>query len=345
MLPYWFLFLLAAFGMLLFGRGGNEMERIVWWLVMAVFALFIGLRHEVGGDWVSYLMHFEHMSHSSFQEAIEFTDPGYYTLNWLVAELGGDIYWVNTVCGVIVAVGLGVFCRDQALPWLALVVSVPYLIVVVAMGYTRQSVALGWALLGLTYLGRQKVFPFVLFVLIGATFHKSAVLLLPIAALASTRSKAWTYLWVGVTTALGAQLLVMEQSEQLWHNYVEEQMVSEGGQIRVAMNAVPAALFVGLRHRLTGARSERQLWWWFAVFALACIPLVPLASTAVDRVALYFIPLQVFVFARLHRGVREQGGQPAVIATVVLYYAAVQFVWLNYASHAAWWVPYQMVGF
>ncbi len=45
--------------------------------------------------------------------------------------------------------------------------------------------------------------------------------------------------------------------------------------------------------------GEQRLWLWMAVFALACVPLVIISSTAVDRVALYFIPLQLFLFTRL----------------------------------------------
>jgi hypothetical protein len=29
------------------------------------------------------------------------------------------------------------------------------------------------------------------------------------------------------------------------------------------------------------------------------------------------------------------------VLAVLGYYAAVQFVWLNFAIHARWWVPYR----
>lgn len=343
--PFWLLFFLPVAGLIAFGRGGSRIEIIVWWIAVLIIALMIGFRDEVGGDWYHYNWQFNQVSRLSFRGALEYSDPGYYSLSWVVEDMGGDIYWLNTICGVIVMVGVGVFCRAQPLPWLGLVVAVPYLIVVVAMGYTRQSVALGCGLIGLTYLGRQNTVGFVLPVLIGATFHKSAVLLLPIAALASSRSRLWTWIWVGVTTGIGAQLLLLEQSEAMWKAYVEKGMESEGGQIRVAMNAVPAALFLILGGRLTTETGERQLWWWLATFALVCVLLVPISSTAVDRVALYFIPLQIFVFARFHRVVAEGSGRSVIAGAICVYYALVHFVWLNYASHASYWVPYKMMRF
>ena len=88
--------------------------------------------------------------------------------------------------------GTVVFCRDQPNPWLALLAAVPYMLVVVGMGYTRQAVALGFALLGLAALGHGRTRAFVIWIAIGATFHKSAVSLLPIAALAASHNRFMT---------------------------------------------------------------------------------------------------------------------------------------------------------
>jgi hypothetical protein len=235
------------------------------------------------------------------------------------------------------------FCRAQPNPWLALVAAVPYMLVVVGMGYTRQAVALGFALLALTELGNGKVRSFVLWIAIGATFHKSAVLLLPIAALAASRNRILTAVIVGATTLLLYYLLLADASEALWENYVEAQYQSQGGLIRVLMNVVPALLLLAFRRRLVPDLQERKLWRWMAVFSLACLPLVSLASTAVDRVALYLIPIQLFVFARVPRLARTVQIRTPLVLAVVGYYTAVLYVWLNFAVHSQYWLPYQFM--
>jgi hypothetical protein len=54
------------------------------------------------------------------------------------------------------------------------------------------------------------------------------------------------------------------------------------------------------------------------------------------------LPLQLVVFSHLPDVLGRRGGRnDAVVAGVVVYYAAVLFVWLNYAGHAFAWVPYQ----
>lgn len=343
MLPYWILFLIPAVGVLAPFRLTPASRPVMWWLVGSLFALAIGLRFEVGGDWGAYLAYLDRASAMTLLEVFMHSDPGYYLLNWLAVNLGGNIHWVNLVCGAIVMTGVVAFARDQPLPWLALMVAVPYLIIVVAMGYSRQSVALGFTLLGLVALGDGRVRLFVVWVLIGAAFHKSAVLMLPVAGLAASQSRLTSLAWAGVATLIGGYLFLFESADELWANYVEADYQSEGGLIRVLMNAAPAVLFLVLQRYLQLNEDERRLWWWLSVLAIACIPLVVISSTATDRVALYLIPLQIFVFARLPLICLDSRWSTLIALSVVTYYAAVLLVWLIFAAHAHAWLPYQLV--
>ena len=271
-------------------------------------------------------------------------DPGYQLLNWISAQMDWGIYGVNLIGGAIFSIGLAVFCRSLPRPWLALAVAVPYLVIVVAMGYSRQGIALGLAMLGLVALGRRETRWFVFWVVLGATFHKSAVILMPIAALAATRNRYWTALWVGVV-AFGAYMLLLEESvESLITTTWRPRYQSQGAMIRLLMNAVPAAILLLWRRRFEFAKAEAVLWRWFAIISLALLGLflVSPSSTAVDRVALYMLPLQLVVFAHLPDVFGNRGRPNEVLVVAVLfYYAAVQFVWLNYASHAISWLPYR----
>lgn len=345
MWPYWLMFLLPAWGVLMPGRLKTRQAWVPWAFVFLLFALMMGLRHEVGGDWGTYNRHFVQAASRTVVDIVTKSDPGYYLLNWVFAKVGGGVYSVNLVCAVVMMWGTVVFCRAQPNPWLALLAAVPYMLVVVGMGYTRQAVALGFALLGLAALGNGRVRMFVLWIAIGATFHKSAVLLLPIASLAASRNRLLTAAIVGATTLLLYYLLLADASEALWQNYVEAEYQSSGGMIRVLMNVVPAVLLILFRKRLVPDLQERKLWLWIAVFALACLPLVGLASTAVDRVALYLIPIQLFVFSRVPRLARTVSTRTPLVLGVVGYYAAVLIVWLMYATHSQYWLPYQNVLF
>jgi hypothetical protein len=54
-------------------------------VIFVLLVLMVGLRHEVGGDWSSYLVHVESAGDQSLLGAVSTGDPAYSLLNWLGA--------------------------------------------------------------------------------------------------------------------------------------------------------------------------------------------------------------------------------------------------------------------
>jgi hypothetical protein len=346
--PYWLLFSMCAAGAVQYEpdarravQGGLRLS-----LAVILIVLMIGLRYEVGGDWMSYGRMFEITAYYSLWETLASSDPGYMLLNWIVQRLGLGIWVVNIVCAMLFMWGLSRFSRRQPNPWLAMVVAVPYLIIVVAMGYTRQGVAIGLILAGiLTLYDRQSLFRFAIYLMIAATFHKTAVIVLPLVALAITRNR---FVIIGSALLLGAMLFYFflnPRLDTLVTNYVVADYDSEGAMVRVAMNMIPAALFLLFTNRFVVNEFERKLWrnmsW--AAFGSFILLFVMESSTVIDRLALYLIPLQLLVFSRApYVLAAKRSARIQIILLIILYSAAVQFVWLNYAKHAEVWLPYQI---
>ena len=350
MIPYWVFFVLVA----VIALGTNaapaslapNVRRDGWlgWLAMFVaLTLFVGLRHEVGADWKTYETHYFDMQGADFVEVLQRADPAYYLLTWLSVHLDGGVYLVNLICAGAFGWGLIAFCRVLPQPWLAFAVATPYLITVVAMGYTRQGVAIGLAMLAMAAFTRGKVMRYLAWVAVAATFHKSAVLLLPIAALAAPRYRLLT---ASVTAAVTAALYVwlLEDSvKALSKNYLEAEYGSEGALVRVMMNALPALVVVLGYKRMKISPAERNLWLVLAALSL----LMPVAlwvsssSTAVDRVALYMIPIQLVGLASLPQILGAGRASQLWTVAAVGYSFLVLFVWLNFAAHAFAWIPYQ----
>jgi hypothetical protein len=316
----------------------------LWRMIFVFLVLMIGLRHQVGGDWITYIEHVKRSTNISILAAFKEKDPAYGVLNWVAAQTGLGVYLVNSICAVFFTWGLVAFCRAQPRPWLALVVAVPYLIMVVAMGYTRQGVAIGLAMMAMVALGQGSVLRFVLWLGLAAIFHKSAVMLVPLAVLASTQRRVFTLLWVAVAAILLFGLLLQESLDNLTAGYIGAKYESSGAAIRIAMNALPALIFLLLGKRFQLPPHQRTFWTWMAWSALLFVVLLKVSpsSTAVDRVALYWIPLQLFVWSRLPNALgRQEGKNPVWVYAVVAYSAAVLFVWLVYADTAFAWLPYQ----
>jgi hypothetical protein len=349
-LPYWLLFSIFAAGSLDFRRRESRGDHAAPILAFAgVFiALMIGLRYEVGGDWLTYEDILLITGYSNLTTVLTESDPGYGLLNWVAAQLGWQIWFVNLVCGAIFSWGLIKFARQQSNPWLAVLIAVPYLVIVVAMGYTRQGVAIGFILAGLAGIERSSLLRFAGYVFLAALFHKSAVVVLPLVALAATKRRIITIPALLGTAVLLYYLFLDAAVDKLVTNYVDAEYQSEGAAVRVAMNVPPAILFLLYHKRFGLDEQTAKIWRNFALASLVALALLGFttATTALDRIALYLIPLQMFVLARLPQAFGHRGGTNGmVIALVIAYSAAIQLVWLNYATHATEWLPYRVYPF
>ena len=319
-----------------------------WMGVALALTLLIGYRFEVGGDWGNYLRNFQASAFNNIFEVFSADDPGYRLLEFIAIEFDWGVVGVNLLGAAIFSFGLAVFCRDLPRPWLALAVAIPYLVMIVAMGYTRQGIALGCAMVGLVALGRQRYVTFLVWVFIAATFHKSAVLLIPIAGLAAVRRRLFVALLAAATTLLAYFLMLEDSVEAFQTNYLEAEYQSEGAFVRLAMNALPALMLLLFRKRFAMSLPQEKLWRWFALISVALFTYYFFAesSTAVDRVGLYMLPLQLVVFSYFPEVMgSRRGGNTGLVLVVLLYYATVEFVWLNYATHAFAWLPYRFYPF
>ncbi len=314
-----------------------------WAAGLSALALMIGLRHEVGGDWFSYSVLIETARFDPWTYAATWNDPAYAALTALASVWGGD-YLVNAICAVVFCYGLAVFCRAQAQPWLAVTVAVPYLVIVVAMGYTRQGVAIGLAMVGMAALAQGRLWAFFSAITAAALFHKTAVVLLGLALFSGTGS-LWMRLFVlPAVAAVGFAGLLADSVLHLYAGYVQAAYDSAGAAIRVAMNALPAAVFLLLRNRFKLNANEQRFWTLLSVTALLTVPvlMVSPSSTAVDRLALYWIPIQLFVWSRLPLALARFPSEFRLLtACVILYSLAVLLVWLLFAHHSFAWLPYR----
>ena len=342
MLIYWALFAFFAIGAVADVSRPPDMRRArPGWLVGGAFILaMIGLRYEVGADWETYQFMFSYTGYVTFWRAVSVGDPSYQALNWIVRHLGGEVVWVNLVCAALFTWGLFRLARVQPYPWLAILVAVPYMVIVASM-YTRQAAALGILMAGLSSLARGgSLVRFVFYVVFAATFHRTAIAVLPLVVLSRPEHR-----FINILGGLAAfyalfDVFLADSMEDFVSGYIESRYSSQGAAIRVAMDVLAASVFLIRRKDFGFPDAEDRMWFYFSMASLAAVFFLVASpsSTAVDRLSLYLMPLQVvilsrvpFVFTSRHLGV----------GLVALYCFAIQFVWLNFAKHAQFWLPYQ----
>ena len=353
MLPYWILFLVPA--ILAGAVGPRKIKRRdrtlplrldgATLVIFLLIVVMIGFRYQVGGDWYNYIRHLRYAEFHEMNFASAFLegDPGYWVLVVFGVQSGLDILAVNVIAAIIFTIGLVVFCASLPRPFLAFACAIPYLVIVVAMGYTRQSMAIGWVMMGLASLRRGGIYSFVFLALVGALFHKTAVVVIPLVAVLRARNWTIKLLFAASAGVLGYMTLLSDSLDEFMLHYIEAGYQSSGALLRLTMNAVPAILFVLLRKRMDMSLHERQLYLILSLLSLAALAgyFVTSASTALDRMALYLIPLQLFVFSRLPDAMaRSRANSQPVVLAILCYHGLIMYVWLNFAANAYAWEPY-----
>ncbi|EKF9147203.1 EpsG family protein [Vibrio cholerae] len=334
----WFFLVLLIFLISQFDREFNHTS-LRFFLLFVFF--YIGFRHQVGSDWYSYLIIFEEIRHVSFFQAITLTDPAYASVNWLAQKFGFTIHFVNLFCAFLFTLGFGYFCLKQPQPWLVLLIAFQYLITVVAMGYTRQSVAVGISMAALIALVELRPWRFVGLILCASLFHKSAVILFVLFPVALPQLQIGRLFVIGLFTSGLGLVLVLERLGGMWDLYISQGMESDGGLVRVLLNAVPAIGFLLFKEQWQQRwPSTYKLALWLSVMALVLLPLQILASTAVDRISLYLISLQLLVLARLPL-LFQWKVQSIFCYGLVILYSLLYFIWLSFSFYAQEsWIPY-----
>jgi hypothetical protein len=320
----------------------RKLDNLIWCAVAIFYVLIIGFRQEIGVDWEAYKKHYDLVVNVPLSEALLTTDPAYAFLNWVCALVGGQVYLVNFVCALLFVYGLVKFCRQQQMPWVAFLVAQPILIFIVGMGYTRQSVAVGFELLALVAISKKNNKLFIFHIIIAALFHKTAIFLLPLIAIVSNKNK---FLMLVAVLIFGVGLglvLIVEQYEALVELYVEQKLSSDGGIYRIALNIIPAVLIFIFANKKIKRVEDRNLWKSFAVLSFLLFPLINITPTATDRLVIYLIPIQLYVFSNAANWFENRTFRLLVLIGVILFYAVLMLVWLTFGSYREFWVPYRI---
>lgn len=351
MLIYWLLFAYPA----IFALGypiSSDRHRITVAQNLALlgfilfFTLLAALRFEIGGDWETYQFIYDDIRTDTFPYALTATDPLYGIINWASAQLGTGVYLVNGVCALILSVGVATAALRLRDPWLAIMMAVPYLLIVVGMGYVRQGAAIGLILLAIASFDHAKPLRTSIYLILALGFHSTSIISIPLFTYALTtryRKLAFVFAGIGIAAYI---FVLMPRLENFETGYIEQEYESGGALIRILMSVVPSALLLPRWKNFAASTKVRSVWITMALANLVALAvvLVSPASTAVDRLALFFAPMQMLVFG-IFRDLYPMPDKFVLASRLVMIAVAamVQIVWLVYATHATYWVPYQSV--
>ena len=151
-----------------------------------------GLRYETGGDWDAYTNIFANLE--SIDSGIE---EGFMFLCQSIKSMGGTVqhlFFVVTLINItLITCALR---RYTQYPVVGLLCYYCLLYFQLEMIYIRQATAVALCFFALQYIRPKKIVPYMLFILLACTFHRVAVLMIPLYFVMDRKLPAWLYLTV-----------------------------------------------------------------------------------------------------------------------------------------------------
>lgn len=313
-------------------------------VTFSFLVFFIGLRHQVGPDWISYLRLMKLSQSIQSSADLWFLGEPFYAFLLIIADWSGyEIYFANAVVAAIFAFGLMSFVRTVPEPWMGFIAAVPSLIIAVSTSANRQTAAIGILLWLFANWERSGLWRRVLVIALAAGFHFSALIILIFVGMTLTINLGLKLIASGIL--LTVMLYVLSAVDQInYYNstYGTGQTVdtqSQGALLHVSFNALPALLYFllpGHRPILFPTPLLRQM----AIVALAMLPLAFYASTAASRISFYWYPVSIWVLGALPLTFQPES-RSLIRTSICTLQFMLMMIWLNFANMAPHHLPYQ----
>jgi len=176
--------------------------------------------------------------------------------------------------------------------------------------------------------------------------HSTSGIVFPLYGLMMARRHSVLALGLMVLGGVVFVYLLAQRFDKFELGYLEESYDSSGAVVRLAMNVLPSALLLLRWRHFPVVGAARGVWIGLALANMAAMVGLWLSpsSTAVDRLALYFSPVQVIVFGAILDLVPMPSRTTYLVRMLAIAATgAVQMVWLVLATNASVWVPYHWV--
>ncbi|MCC9655665.1 EpsG family protein [Rhodopirellula halodulae] len=283
-------------------RVGTENSKLLYSACLISIFLFSAFRFEVGPDWSGYLNIFRIQQWSDYLDASTRSEPGYWLLNEFIHEMHWPYPSVNVFSSMIFFAGLHALAKRQPDPLGFFVLCFPILIINMPMSAVRQAMGIGMLCFAYNAFVDKKLIPFVAFVIIGGSFHNSALVFLLLAPLVTGEYTRNRLILSGLLAIPGVIALASTRSAEVMQSRYIESNVEAAGAIFRVMTLVATSLFFQFMLKSTWKASfkdEFKLVSLGSLMMLALVPLVALSTVVADRFGYYLIPIQTVIFARI----------------------------------------------
>jgi hypothetical protein len=295
----YFIFMLFTFLYGLTLKHFIDSARVVHYLFYVLMFIFIfGFRNEVGADWFSYKANFnlyvnnineffDGVSELNLRE-IGFRLVNYFSYLSEINYLG--VIFTTTLIFIVFSIYGAIKLNIN--PYYFLTLTFPFHVVMSGMNLTKQSLALAISFAGIHYLLENKKGSFVFIILLAASFHTSALILLAYLLIVIKKR----YALVFSTMLFPIYILMSVRYEQ----YFESGSSSGGFFLRIAFVVVIlVSLWILKSYWLKKSQIESRLYYSLYAFFIVIMFIALISSTMADRLSYYLIVFSAGLFLRI----------------------------------------------
>lgn len=345
MLPYVLIYLLLCLsGAPRMTKGASAFIVFFWGFFLL---LFMGTRYWVGCDYFGYLSRFNNIDYEGpFFSYLFREEPSFHLLNYFVHSFDLGYVWLIFVSSLIILICYIRFSFLSARPLLVLALFFPVMIVQLGMSGLRQAIAAGFVMMALTSFTAMGRVSFVVLILLGSTFHKSAIIFLPLVFLIGKEFSGLKLLLMSFVLLPLVGFLLGDRLDVYQDRYVDQiygQSSSGGALIRYVLILIPYVFFLYVRdsvkHELSRIYPLMNL---FMFLTIAVFPLAIFSTTALHRMIYYLMPVSILVFVSCAPYFLKSNLARVSILMPVLVYGVYLVGWFGSSRHAdSCYVPYK----
>lgn len=315
----------------------------LWW--------FMGTRYIVGCDFNGYyLRYYEILPGIHWGEILSVQEPGFELLSAILKTLGAHYMWLNISTAGLMLIGFFFFAREHRSPLMVMALLFPVVIVQLGMSGIRQGVAVAALMLASVAFVRGRRWWTAIIILLGAQFHTSAVVFLPIAFLAGRPINVLRIVGGVLLLSPFAVFLLSDRLDVYSDRYIQQNygaITSGGALIRYALIMIPQVFFLAYHARIKRAFPEvYDLLKLFVIISFALLPVAVFSSIALHRINFYVMPFSILSFVYLSLAIAPRNQVVLMRAMPPLTYGLYQVAWFATSFHATeCYIPYRSFSF
>lgn len=351
MLTYVGIYILFALACFLV-RDWNQ-ERIFIVFASIFLVIFTGARLDTGCDFQTYYFRFTSLNENeTFREVIQRDEPGFWIVAWFIKSLGLHYVWVNLLGAALFFFCLYKFALRHPNPALIFAIAFPIMVVQLSMSGFRQAMAVAFLMMAVISFFEGSRLKVIVFILIGAFFHESLVMFLPLSLAIGREFSVWRLIVAMILVSPVALIFSADRIDVYSDRYVDQiygEMESSGALFRTGLIVLTACAFEFYKFEVK--RKFPKVFNLLRIFSLLSFMLIPLtlvSTVIVHRVGYYILPVQLYTLALLPYVVFPSLNAIHFGRLIPLgVYAAYVIVWFSFSKHAKYcYIPYESyIGF